>query len=259
MHGVQNEVKGDRRTRASSRTGSRAIHFSGGLFSSLYRKEWHSILRDPLLISQSLLQLLYLISAFFVFLRSREGGTTLSSNLLALSLNAALIFISGTLVSNLARIAISAEDAPDLLRMSPRGEDTLNTLKMWAIVLPIFALFALFYGLLVWQNLFLAFGLLAFLGATLTSAALELWLPCPTPRADLLRRGGQNGRFWLGMAHFLTLAGWVDALYGIEFRSPWSLVGLALGLGIPLIAWFSSGRKRKKTSSRVGSAQSARV
>ena len=245
LRGVQNEVKGDRRTRASSKI----VHFSGGLFSSLYRKEWRSILRDPLLISQTLLQLLYLIPAFFVFLRPRGDGATLSSGLLALSLNAALIFISGTLVSNLSRIAISAEDAPDLLRMSPRGETRLNTLKMWAIVLPIFALFALFYGLLVWQGLFLAFGLLAFLGATLTSAALELWFPRPTPRADLLKRGGQSGRFWLGLAHFLTLAGWVVALYGLEFRSPWSLVGLALGLGIPLIAFLSSGRRRGKFSS----------
>ena len=259
LRGVQNEVKGDRRTRASSRTGSRAIHFSGGLFSSLYRKEWRSILRDPLLISQTLLQLLYLIPAFFVFLRPRGNGGTLSSGLLALILNAALIFISGTLVSNLSRIAISAEDAPDLLRMSPRGETHLNTLKMWVIVLPIFALFALFYGLLVWQGLFLAFGLLAFLGATLTSAALELWFPRPTPRADLLKRGGQNGRFWLGLAHFLTLAGWVGALYGLEFRSLWSLVGLVLGLGIPLIAFLSSGRGRGKTLARASSARSARA
>ena len=134
LRGVQNESKGDRRTRASNKT----VSFSGGLFLSLYRKEWRSILRDPLLISQTLLQLLYLIPAFFVVLRPRDDGTTLSSGLLALSLNAALVFISGTLVSNLARIAISAEDAPDLLRMSPRGETPLNTLKMWVIVLPIF-------------------------------------------------------------------------------------------------------------------------
>ena len=256
LRGVQNEVKGDRRTRASNKT----AHFSGGLFLSLYRKEWRSILRDPLLISQTLLQLLYLIPAFFVFLRPREDGATLSSGLLALSLNAALVFISGTLVSNLARIAISAEDAPDLLRMSPRGETRLNTLKMWVIVLPIFALFALFYALLLWQGLFLAFGLLAFVGASLSSAALELWFPRPTPRADLMKRGGgQTGRFWLGMAHFLTLVGWVGAMYGLETGNVWGFLGLAAGLLIPFVAWLSSGQGRGKKLARARVSQSARA
>jgi len=264
LRGVLSDSKGERRAPNSSR----AVRFAGGLFPSLYRKEWRSILRDPLLISQTLLQMLYLIPAFFVFFRARGDGTGLSSGLLALSLNSgllalslntALIFLGGTLVSNLSRIAISAEDAPDLLRMSPRGETRLNTLKMWVVVLPIFALFAVFFLVLTARGLFLASGLLAFLGATLTSAALELWFVRPTPRADLMKRGGQGGRFWLGLAHFLTLAGWVGAMYGFEFRSLWSLLGLALGLGVPLVAFFSSRRGRGKTPARVGSSRSARA
>src|SRR5262249_33202357 len=81
--------------------------------TALRRKEWVLLLRDPWLISQTLMQLLYLLPPAFLLWRSFYGGR--SSALLV----PILIIAAGQLAGSLAWLAVSGEDAPDLIASAP--------------------------------------------------------------------------------------------------------------------------------------------
>jgi ABC-2 type transport system permease protein len=80
---------------------------------AMRRKEWTLLLRDPWLMSQTLMQLLYLLPAVFVLWRSFSGG-----GMTAL-LVPVLIMSAGQLGGGLAWLAVSGEDAPELIATAP--------------------------------------------------------------------------------------------------------------------------------------------
>ena len=81
--------------------------------ASLRHKEQLLILRDPWLISQSLMQLLYLSPPALLLWHNygQAGG--------AIVLVPVLVMASGQLAGGLAWLTISGEDAPDLVRSAP--------------------------------------------------------------------------------------------------------------------------------------------
>jgi ABC-2 type transport system permease protein len=102
-------------SRGSVRTTRRAGAFrprSPG--QALRRKEWLLLLRDPWLMSQSLMQLLYLLPPFFLLSRMFYGEGHNSALLVPV-----LIMAAGQLAGGLAWLAISGEDAPDLIASAP--------------------------------------------------------------------------------------------------------------------------------------------
>lgn len=102
-------------SRSAVRTSKRAAAFrpkSPG--QALRRKEWLLLLRDPWLMSQSLMQLLYLLPPFFLMSRMFYGAGH-NTALLA----PVLIMAAGQLAGGLAWLAISGEDAPDLIASAP--------------------------------------------------------------------------------------------------------------------------------------------
>ena len=106
--------------------------FARGLFAALLVKEWKLLLRAPQLLSQILLQLLYLMPLLFVALS--RGGTSLSWSASAFA--AGVVGVAGTLATSLAWLTVSAEDAPDLLAGSPRTRGTIVGAKLFAAALP---------------------------------------------------------------------------------------------------------------------------
>jgi ABC-2 type transport system permease protein len=80
---------------------------------ALRGKEWLLLRRDPWLISQSLMQLLYLLPPFALLWQSFYGGH--GTRLLV----PVLIMAAGQLAGGLAWLAVSGEDAPDLVGSAP--------------------------------------------------------------------------------------------------------------------------------------------
>ncbi len=70
--------------------------------------------RDPWLMSQSLMQLLYLLPPFFMLWRSFYGDSHGATLLVPV-----LIMAAGQLAGGLAWLAVSGEDAPDLIASAP--------------------------------------------------------------------------------------------------------------------------------------------
>ena len=81
---------------------------------ALRRKEWTLIVRDPWLASQTLMQLLYLLPPGLMLWRAFGAN---SSDLVLLV--PVLVMAAGQLAGGLAWLAISGEDAPDLVATAP--------------------------------------------------------------------------------------------------------------------------------------------
>ncbi len=113
---------------ASSRAakGGIARRFHRGLFATIFAKEVRLLLRDPALIFQMLLRIVYL--APILLIAFRDGRSLPMAPTLAFT----SVVIAGQLVSSLAWLAASAEDAPDLLKVAPVAKDDLDVAKLLA-------------------------------------------------------------------------------------------------------------------------------
>jgi ABC-2 type transport system permease protein len=148
-------------------------------------KEWRLIARDPHLISQVLLQLIYLLPLAFLVLRKGSAAGA--------ALGAGLALLCASLTGGLAWIVISAEDAPDLLAASPAPPRTVRLAKLAAAAMPPLLLVALPLLWLVVQSPLR--GLLAAfttVGAVISAALIVLWVGRPARRSDFKMRGTEN-------------------------------------------------------------------
>jgi ABC-2 type transport system permease protein len=105
----------------------------------LRRKEWTLLRRDPWLVSQTLMQLLYLLPPAFLLWRGFGGES--GSQILLIPV---LVMAAGQLAGGLAWLAISGEDAPELVATAPlTGGDVLRA-KVEAVMGSILMVFAPF-------------------------------------------------------------------------------------------------------------------
>ena len=103
----------------------------------LRRKEWTLLTRDPWLISQTLMQILYLLPPALLLWRSfREGATAL------VVLVPVVVMAAGQLAGGLAWLSISGEDAPDLVATAPVTARALLWAKIEAVMGAIAVIFA---------------------------------------------------------------------------------------------------------------------
>jgi ABC-2 type transport system permease protein len=152
--------------------------------ATLRRKEWTLLRRDPWLASQTLMQLLYLLPPALMLWRafgSRSDDLVL--------LVPVLVMAAGQLAGGLAWLAISGEDAPDLIASAPIAARAVVRAKIEAVtgsVALVFAPFVAALALASWQTaLYAAVGI----GISATSATLvQLWFRTQARRKHFRRR-----------------------------------------------------------------------
>lgn len=174
-------------------------HFGRSLLHTVVIKEWRLIVRDPQLISQVLLQLLYLVPLCFAVFR--DSGVHVPA------VGAGLTLLASSLVGSLAWIALSAEDAPDLLLVSPASPRALRRAKLAAAVMPVLLLTA---APLLWlivyapaAGLVLCFTVSA---AVLAAGMIVFWCGRPGVRSNF-KANGKRG-FAMNMLEVLNSLGW---------------------------------------------------
>ena len=124
----------------TARPGRRQARFrSASPARALRRKEWTLLLRDPWLMSQTLMQLLYLLPAAFLLWRSFYAGGGASALLVPV-----LIVAAGQLGGGLAWLAVSGEDAPELIASAPVSAARVLRAKTEAVLGGIAVVFAPF-------------------------------------------------------------------------------------------------------------------
>jgi len=151
---------------------------------ALRRKEWTLLRRDPWLVSQTFMQMLYLIPPAVLLWRSFDDGNG-AYNLLV----PVLVMAAGQLAGGLAWLAISGEDAPDLVATAPVPKGFILRAKVEAVLgaiglvfAPLLAIFAL---VAPWHALVAAAGILI---ATAAATAIQLWFRSQAKRSQFRRR-----------------------------------------------------------------------
>ncbi len=146
-----------------------AQHFSNSFGWMIIKKDILLMLRDPALIFNLLLQLIFLIPLILGLLKITSlfmvipGAAFLS------------VFGSGKLIGDITGIAITGEDTPDLLVVAPRTAKQILRLKLLAVVIIGGPLMMIIPLLLVTKSPIAALITLAFtVPAAMITAAIEL-------------------------------------------------------------------------------------
>jgi ABC-2 type transport system permease protein len=102
---------------------------AGSAAAALRRKEWALLKRDPWLVSQTLMQILYLIPPALLLWRNYGAETGVVVMLVPV-----LVMAAGQLAGGLAWLAISGEDAPDLVSTAPIDRSAILRAKIEAVI-----------------------------------------------------------------------------------------------------------------------------
>ena len=163
---------------------TRATFRSGSPMRALRQKEWTLLKRDPWLVSQTLMQLLYLLPPALLLWKSfaTSGGALLL-------LVPVLVMGAGQLAGGLAWLAISGEDAPDLVATAPVLPRAIIRAKVEAVMGIVALVFAPFILLLAWAAPL--FALIAAAGIVIaagSATAVQLWFRTQARRSQFRRR-----------------------------------------------------------------------
>ncbi len=152
--------------------------------SALRRKEWLLLRRDPWLVSQTLMQMLYLIPPAVLLWHSFDDGNGAYALLVPV-----LVMASGQLAGGLAWLAISGEDAPDLVATAPVPSRFILRAKVEAVLGVIGIVFAPLVAALAlmspWHALIAAAGIII---ATTAATSIQLWFRSQAKRSQFRRR-----------------------------------------------------------------------
>ncbi len=168
-----------RRTRPS-RDPFRPLSQSG----ALRRKEWQLLRRDPWLISQSLMQVFYLVPpALLLWINFGADATTL------VVISPVIVMAAGQLAGGLAWLAVSGEDAPDLIATAPLAPKVADHAKieavLGAVAVPILPILAGLAFAAPWVAAITALGVMA---AAAAATAIQLMFRAQAKRAHFRRR-----------------------------------------------------------------------
>lgn len=204
-----------------------------GARATLVFKEWRLLRRDPLLLSQILLPLLYFAPLFFVFTsRIGEDGFNRVS---AAGFAGAFVLMTTTFAASLAWLTVSAEDAPDLIASAPVSRDQIDNAKALSAAIPSMALLALpVIGAVIFVSPMAGFWLMLGGSAAIISACLiAIWHQTPGSRKEFRRR--TRGSLMLNFGRAFVSIGWIAAT-GLAV-SGWALAAIIpaiISLGLML-------------------------
>jgi len=204
---------------------TRRVRFHAGTLRCVIVKELRCIARDPELLSQLTLQLVYILP-IAVLIFSGVGSATAVGPRGA----AALTLFAGLLASNLAWLILCGEDAPDLLAAAPAEPRRVAFAKLVAACLPPMAGVVLLGSALALRYPYPA--LVAFgtaLGAALSAAMLQGRFGKPQPRRAFRRR--QRGSLLLAIGEFAVISTWSGLAVGVARYGGIAGVVLAVLLG----------------------------
>jgi ABC-2 type transport system permease protein len=219
-------------------TSSRSLRFRPKSPSQALRgKEWVLLLRDPWLMSQSLMQLLYLLPPFFLLSRSFYG----QDHGVALVVPV-LIMAAGQLAGGLAWLAISGEDAPDLIASAPVAARNVWIAKAEAVAAGVGVVFGPFIILLaIVDPIFAVTALVGVAMASAAAASIQFWFRAQVKRS-LFRRRHVSSRI-ATFAEALSSIAWASA--GALATSNLYLAVVPGGIALAILtgAWLLSPKR----------------
>jgi ABC-2 type transport system permease protein len=194
--------------------------------ATLRRKEWTLLRRDPWLASQTLMQLLYLLPPGLMLWRAFGSG---NDDLVLLV--PVLVMAAGQLAGGLAWLAISGEDAPDLVATAPIPANWIVRAKMEAVTGSVALVFAPFIVAMALASPHDALITAVGIAVSATSATLiQLWFRTQARRKHFRRR--QTSSRVATFAEAFSSISWAGT-FGLAAAGHWQAAITALiALGI---------------------------
>ena len=218
--------------------GARARAFrAGSRQQALRRKEFVLLGRDPWLISQTLMQLLYLVPPAVMLWRSFSD-----SGLALVLITPVIVMAAGQLAGGLAWLTISGEDAADLVATAPLTPSRVTRAKIEVVLIAISVIFApLVAALLFASPLQAAVTALGIIIAAASATAIQLWFRVQAKRSQFRRR--QTSSRLATFAEAFSSIGWA-ATAALALAVPiFALVSGLMTLGIVAATWKMSPRR----------------
>jgi ABC-2 type transport system permease protein len=212
--------------------------FRGGSRQQALRwKEFLLLRRDPWLVSQSLMQLLYLLPPALMLCRSfsdRSAAIVLVTPV--------IVMAAGQLAGGLAWLTISGEDAANLVATAPMPASAVTRAKIEVVLIAIGVIFApLVIALAFASALQAAVTALGVIIATVSAAAIQLWFRVQAKRSQFRRR--QTSSRVATFAEAFCSIGWA-ATSALAFAIPIAaLISGAITAAILAAAWKISPQR----------------
>jgi ABC-2 type transport system permease protein len=210
---------------------------------AMRRKEIILLVRDPWLMSQSLMQLLYLLPPALLLWISLANGVRA-----VIVLVPVLIMAAGQLAGGLAWLTISGEDAPDLVQTAPITERQAWRAKVEAVMQCVAIIFAPFVVCLLLISPGLALvAALGILASAASATAIQFWFRSQAKRSNFRRRhtSSRIATFseafssitWAGAGAIAAAGSWLASIVAL----------LALGI-LAVVRLFSPARAQARGS-----------
>lgn len=154
--------------------------------SALRHKEWRLLLRDHWLLSQTLMQVLYLIPPAYMLWQNFGQSSSVGIGVVVIPV---LVMATGQLAGGLAWLAISGEDAPQLVQTAPVENGAVIRAKTEAVLGAIGIIAAPIILLMTFMSFKMA--IIAAVGITCASVSatmIQLWFRSQAKRSNFRRR-----------------------------------------------------------------------
>ena len=204
----------------------------------LRQKEWTLLIRDPWLISQTLMQILYLLPPALLLWVTFRNGTDNYVVLIPV-----VVMAAGQLAGGLAWLSISGEDAPDLVATAPILAGRVLRAKVEAVIGVIALVFAPVIAVLCFDSVFAA--LIAALGILASAGAATMIQLCfrVQARRSQFRRRQTSSRIATFAEAFSSIA-WAATAAMAAALTWFSLAPATIGLLILAgVRWISPPRQ----------------
>lgn len=204
---------------------------------ALMQKELKLIARDPWLISQTLMQVLYLIPPALMLWVSFGEETQLSAIIAPV-----IVMAVGQLAGGLAWLTISGEDAPDLIATAPVSAAA----RLWAKVKAVLLIIGVVVTPLVLAMAMMSVwgALVTFAGALIAAACailIQLWFRAQAKRSNFRRRQVASKASTFSEAFASILCAGTTAL--VAAGNPIAVVPAILAVIVMATAWAISPKR----------------
>ncbi|MHB0771462.1 permease [Bradyrhizobium sp. 5.13L] len=222
----------------SGRVRARERSFRGGSRQqALRRKEFMLLWRDPWLISQTLMQLLYLVPPALLLWRNFADSSAAMT-----LITPVIVMAAGQLAGGLAWLTISGEDAPDLVTTAPLMPSSVIRAKIEVVLIAIAVIFGPLVAAVAFASPFqAAISAGAIVVSAASATAIQLWFRVQARRSQFRRR--QTSSRLATFAEAFSSIGWA-ATAALLLALP--IAGLVSGLitaGLVAMTWKFSPRR----------------
>lgn len=204
---------------------------------AMRRKEWRLLRRDPWLVSQTLTQLLYLLPPALLLAKNFGDSTGILVVVVMV-----LVTVGGQLAGALAWLAISGEDAPELVRTAPVRPVAITRAKVEAVMGAVVVMLGpLVLGLAFLSPVHAVAAAVGLAFAAASTIRIQLWFRAQAKRSHFRRRHTSSRIATFGEA--LVSFSWAGAA-GLAVAGTW-IAGISVAIALIILAVVRSVSPRK--------------